>query len=227
MEDSTMNDHTGMAEDSGGGEQAVMSTRERILDSAVGLFAAKGYTETSMRELATSVGLKVSALYYHFPSKNAILESILNDYTTYCFSDIGKEEMMSKLKDNPTPAGVLSCMRLRFPAGKEDYYLKMLCVILQEQHRNPVICDFMKDMIYNGERQIGLWFEIFKELGVFRQDAEPDYWMKIVSCLLYSFASRTLLGIGDNTPEYFGMGMVDLLKATFELMFQTCSVTAE
>lgn len=52
-------------------------TRARILDIAGGLFRAKGYAGTSISDIATRLGTSKSALYYHFTSKEDILDAIL------------------------------------------------------------------------------------------------------------------------------------------------------
>jgi TetR/AcrR family transcriptional regulator, cholesterol catabolism regulator len=54
-------------------EAAPSSTRERILDAAVETFAARGFRSTTMRDLATAVGIKAPGLYAHFASKEEIL----------------------------------------------------------------------------------------------------------------------------------------------------------
>ena len=54
-------------------------TRERILDAALALFAAKGYEATSMREIAEQLGITKAALYYHFDSKADIVKAMLAD----------------------------------------------------------------------------------------------------------------------------------------------------
>ena len=52
-------------------------TRREILDAALDLFAVGGYFGTSMRQIARAVGVRESALYHHFASKEAILEGLL------------------------------------------------------------------------------------------------------------------------------------------------------
>jgi AcrR family transcriptional regulator len=52
-------------------------TRQRILDIAGGLFARQGYTGTSIADIARELGTTTAALYYHFPSKSAILAGLL------------------------------------------------------------------------------------------------------------------------------------------------------
>ena len=52
-------------------------TKQRILDIAGELFARQGYTGTSIADIARELGTTTAALYYHFPSKSAILGGLL------------------------------------------------------------------------------------------------------------------------------------------------------
>lgn len=52
-------------------------TRRDILDRALELFASRGFTGSSMRDIARAVGVRESALYHYFPNKNAILSTVL------------------------------------------------------------------------------------------------------------------------------------------------------
>ena len=52
-------------------------TRQRILAIAADLFARQGYTGTSIADIARELGTTTAALYYHFPSKSAILGGLL------------------------------------------------------------------------------------------------------------------------------------------------------
>ncbi len=51
--------------------------RQRVLDEAAALFLARGYAETSLRGIAAAAGMKAGSVYYHFASKEALLEAIL------------------------------------------------------------------------------------------------------------------------------------------------------
>jgi AcrR family transcriptional regulator len=55
----------------------VVDTRQEILDVATGLFIEQGYEKTSLREIAERIGVTKAALYYHFPSKQQILEALV------------------------------------------------------------------------------------------------------------------------------------------------------
>lgn len=52
-------------------------TRQAILDAALDLFADKGYFGTSLRDVATVVGVRESALYNYFANKEALFEALI------------------------------------------------------------------------------------------------------------------------------------------------------
>lgn len=53
------------------------ASRTRILDRAAQLILDKGFAATSMRDIASSVGVKAASLYHHFASKDEIFTAIL------------------------------------------------------------------------------------------------------------------------------------------------------
>src|SRR5713226_4419808 len=53
--------------------QKAVSTRQRILDTALGLFATKGYEKTTMREIATAAHCSLGLAYRYFASKEELV----------------------------------------------------------------------------------------------------------------------------------------------------------
>jgi AcrR family transcriptional regulator len=51
--------------------------REEIKAAALDLFAAHGYEQTSLREVAQRLGISKAALYYHFSSKDDLLTALI------------------------------------------------------------------------------------------------------------------------------------------------------
>ncbi len=47
-----------------------------LLDVAAKLFAEKGYKETTMRNIASEIGILPGSVYYHFPSKQELLLAV-------------------------------------------------------------------------------------------------------------------------------------------------------
>ncbi len=74
-------------------------TRQAILDAALALFAQKGYFGTSLRDVAGAVGVRESALYNYFPSKDALFDALIDA------DQHVKLERLAVLADSPIADG--------------------------------------------------------------------------------------------------------------------------
>jgi AcrR family transcriptional regulator len=52
-------------------------TQQAVLDAAYGLFLEKGFSATSMRQIAERAGLALGGIYNHFPSKDEIFQALI------------------------------------------------------------------------------------------------------------------------------------------------------
>ncbi len=57
-------------------------TPDRILDAAEDIFAEKGYSATSLGDVADRVGIRSPSLYNHFKNKEALYEAVLERLLT-------------------------------------------------------------------------------------------------------------------------------------------------
>lgn len=55
-------------------------SRAQILDTALKLFAHRGYGATSVRDIAEAAGLSKGNVYHHFPDKESIFRALLDRY---------------------------------------------------------------------------------------------------------------------------------------------------
>ena len=58
-------------------EDGNLDTRQKILEVAERQFAAKGYSGAHLQSIAKEVGVQKTALYYYFPSKEALYAAVL------------------------------------------------------------------------------------------------------------------------------------------------------
>ncbi len=56
------------------------SVREKIRAAAVQLFAEMGYHAAPLRDIASLAGIQAASIYYHYPSKQALLVEIMDTY---------------------------------------------------------------------------------------------------------------------------------------------------
>ena len=101
-------------------------TRQAILDAALELFAEKGYFGTSLRDVAAAVGVRESALYNYFESKDALFEALILAY------EHTKTEWLAPLADGPIADGRALLERLAigslegFVAPREQMMFRLL-----------------------------------------------------------------------------------------------------
>jgi TetR/AcrR family transcriptional regulator len=124
------------------------STSERILDAAEDLFAEKGYSATSLGDVADQVGIRSPSLYNHFKNKEAlygaVIERLLSVFT----------EIMAEMSE-----GELT----------RDRILNWLETIVRLHHETPNLARLLQHAALSGGPQTG---EIIERL--FKPMFSPD-----------------------------------------------------
>jgi len=151
---------------------ATTTKKEDILHKAALLFHQKGYTATTMRELATAVGIEASSLYNHIKSKEELLTNIcfinakkfsegmngavlLNDSPTAKLSLLIKQHIDIALQDKTSMTVFddewkhLSEPHLSSFLQTRKEYQKGFCTIIEEGIKNGEIQDLPSNLIMN------------------------------------------------------------------------------
>lgn len=75
------------------------TTKEKIIRAASGLFFQKGFSGTSVRDIADKADVNVSAISYHFKGKQGLLEYAITHYYEAYFIEV--EETLHNNKHLP------------------------------------------------------------------------------------------------------------------------------
>ncbi len=120
-----------------------MNTREKILQTAMDMFAEKGYNDVSVRDITRAVGIKESSLYNHFISKQQILDEIF-EYLLERFESMNiPEEEAARLIEEADPEGFMEICFMNFRMYFGDPKLIKIWRILSiERFRNKRANDF-------------------------------------------------------------------------------------
>ncbi|MFK7976928.1 MAG: TetR/AcrR family transcriptional regulator [Halioglobus sp.] len=105
------------------------STADRILDAAEDLFAEKGYSATSLGDVADSVGIRSPSLYNHFKNKEALYQAVLDRL----------------LEDFSAPLAELDSGPLT-----QDRVVDWLEVIVRQHHANPNLARLLQHAALSG-----------------------------------------------------------------------------
>ena len=179
-------------------------TKARILESALELFAEKGYSGTSMRDIAKRLGITKAALYKHYASKQEIFEAVMQDTAQRYerFADQIDIHMHNAPQDFPvfteiSADALVEKVRQIFSYSLHDeanrLFRRMMTI---EQFRSPELSRLYTQRYV--ERIVDYHAAIFRSLmasSVIR-DGDPD-----TLAMMYVAPVITLIGICDREPE--------------------------
>ena len=118
-------------------------TREQILDLAGPLFVDHGYYATSLGDIAKRLGVTPPALYWYFPSKEAILHAVLERELSF-FLHAGERVLRRTTADGRLRAYVSLHVRYRLDRksssdGNAYYSVAQLTRFLRGAQRQAIV----------------------------------------------------------------------------------------
>lgn len=137
-----------------------MTTKEKIFDVAVDLIAKNGFKATSIRQIASGVGIKESSIYNHYNNKDAILDDIIK-YFMYSMGDTeGEVPDFDEVLDKYGIAGFYNVGSLAYQNKlKDPILLKIFRILFIEMYNNERIRDFILNYFIKGP--VDGWVKIF------------------------------------------------------------------
>ena len=117
-----------------------MSTKERILDAALTLFAENGYDGTSVEQIANIVGIKAPSLYKHYKGKEDILNALIDSAETWYEEMFGSENNIGEVPQSREEFIKVTMERISFTM-RDPIIRKTRILLVQEQFRNERISE--------------------------------------------------------------------------------------
>lgn len=167
-----------------------MDVRTQILVAATRLFAAQGYGATSLSAIADEVGIRKASLLYHFPSKDALHQSVLDNLLSHwnetlprLLEAVAGEDRFDALLDET----------VRFFVGDPD----RARLLLREALDRP---DAMRERLRQSVRP---WMHVIadsivkgQEHGELRREADPEaYLLQVIHLVVGGIATSDTLGV--------------------------------
>ena len=153
------------------------STKERILRTALELFAQNGYLGTSMNDIAGQLGFTKAALYKHYASKQEILDKIVERMNRMDYERAEAYEMPETEPDGfaeaylHTPIQKIRTYSLaQFDHWtKEPFSSNFRKMLTLEQYRDPKLAQLHHDYLAGGPLEY--MAAIFRKLADSDEDA--------------------------------------------------------
>lgn len=144
-------------------------TKSKIFNTSLRLFAANGYENVSMRNIADAVGIKVASIYYHYTSKEQILFDCYSFYAEHRYENRPKKEQYEHIIRNGAKKEILMALFYSFPEAVDENMTLCLYAILSRMHSDSRAMELYKEEL-NGAMQYTA--DIFKfgiEIGRFNE----------------------------------------------------------
>lgn len=171
------------------------STKSRILDEALVVFAENGYKGTNLRDLAARLGLSKSALYKHYESKEAIWNALLDRMEAYYGERFGSVEHMPEIPKSGEELLRLTMRMIDFTVHDERVILTRK-LLLTEQFHDERVCRLATKHFLAGTQK--MFTAIFKEMmakGLIKK-GNPE-----MLAFLYTAPVTSLIQLCTREPE--------------------------
>jgi len=183
-----------------------MEAREKIITTAVRLFSAQGYGNTSLSQVAKEAEVSKALIFWHFDNKETLfrtaVQRTLEPYFINVFDDLQGLSEVDQIKR-------LIDEYYAF-VSKHVYSVKFFLSLILRDEKHPddltghmgelqrVFLNLLVDILQSG-----------REKGLFRADISPTLDAGLIISALHGILVQGFLG--DDSPER-GKGMVEQLK---------------
>jgi len=172
--------------------------RLQLIDTALDVFAAKGLEAATVKDLSEAAGVAQGLLYHYFPSKEALLEAVLERH--YFLPEIRR--MLSA--DRHRPAAEVLLEVARGFARVMDENRSVMQLMLREAPSNPLIAERIERSRREGVRLLSDYLQSRVTAGELR----PHDTAAAARLLMYGVVAANLAG---TPPEPFVPAAVDIL----------------
>jgi AcrR family transcriptional regulator len=148
------------------------STRERLLDAALQLFARHGYAATSVRMIAAEVGIRDSAIYAHFPSKQAIYAELFAEAGPVS-TDVIDVDLDELARSEPEVA-IPRLVRKIMAAWSTPRARLFASVLLREGSPDGRGMSGVAAMVEQARRRLETPFRVWLDAGKLRSDLDAE-----------------------------------------------------
>lgn len=125
----------------------IPNARERILNTAVKIFAEKSYEGSRIDEIAREANVPKSLIYYHFKSKEEILQVLINDFTKEYLAIIEESAHESHQEKAEELPNRMRSKYYEFGIRNADLVRVILIESLKKSEEKPVLYQIVDAMV--------------------------------------------------------------------------------
>lgn len=152
-------------------QETLETRRRRIEEAARDLFIRRGFHATSMRDIARGAGTSLGNLYNYYPTKEAILESIISKYQKVI--DARLRVIFEDVEEpfHPESLRRFGAMIRELVSAHSDFWLLMYIDVLEFENRH--FRKVFEGLAASLRRRFSRHFRELKEEGALYDDVDP------------------------------------------------------
>ncbi len=143
-------------------QQQAAAQRDHLIDTALELFAQKGYDATTIKQIAIAAGVAVGLLYHYFPSKSEVLRAVWERH-----SFLPELRALLVMEHDEVAAQVLQEVANNFSAML-DRKESLFRLMVRESQSNPEVAACLQFIVGEGVAALGAYLETRVQLGELR-----------------------------------------------------------
>lgn len=157
---------------------------EAILDGAAQMFAEHGYHGASLRNIADHVGLSHPGMLHHFPTKDALLDAVIDRMEAHAQGALDRIDELSS-----DPGALLRGLTEIWHPG--SHLVQLMATLDTEVVSKDHPGRYRIARLHRvHEHVLEQCFAKFEERGLLREDVDPAFASRVVLALVLSHAAR-------------------------------------
>ena len=175
----------------------LFGTKERIFDVAIMQIAKMGFENVSMRDIANEAGIKVASIYNHFSSKDEILDTIYDYFSTHRLDNRNSTDRIKKTIETGSALEIMIVLSDTAFDFEEKIAIRMVLIpkiILMRIFQDPKANEFFLHKWHKDDvSHLKKWLGYAVEIGRLAEDFDIEhfsvfFWRQLVMMGIWAFA---------------------------------------
>jgi AcrR family transcriptional regulator len=132
--------------------EELTGTKELIFDTFIEMTSSMGYENVTIREIARKVGINAASIYYHYESKEKILEHVYEYYNCFFFDGRRPLDKMKEMVETANPEEFIIAMTRNYVSEDSKREVRMILItkiiymrLFQDINANTIFSNHNKD----------------------------------------------------------------------------------
>jgi AcrR family transcriptional regulator len=193
-------------------------TRERLLDAALESFHAKGYSATTLEDIARQAGITRGAIQWHFGNKADLFNALIRE--RYKQAGASFQEIFAS---GGTPLQLLRRTLVKWLSYVEEdiKFRTMLELMMLKTEVTPELAEGMQEKVQGNQSMVSFFADLIRQgiaVGEVRPDVHPEVAAiaalglvnGVTTLWLIDPVAFSLRGSAEETVDFFLRGIAQI-----------------